>query len=288
MASASALAGQIAEGVSQQIAASANALKCPTPFVSTDANTCVMPCPADKSFVRQGTSGSFQCVYTPDDKYRVNLTSVGAVAFPGTSLDELRIANSTKYTEFSAEKDRFTNEFAVVYGNIDKKQMVDDAFRALQAAENTRAEAPEAYQVARTAYYTLVNGESWLEDERKRITRAEIDPEIQRYRDAVSIVKTQKEQQQKTYDVIQGVKDKVLSIRDDFKYSVDMLSDQVEKVKTQINMENRSRTKETEGFWAWLDTILNIVLLSLLIYAAWTLYRKYGVASPQPTYTVQT
>jgi hypothetical protein len=35
-----------------------------------------------------------------------------------------------------------------------------------------------AYQAARTAYYTLLKGPSWLAEERARISRAEVGPEI--------------------------------------------------------------------------------------------------------------
>lgn len=261
--------------------------KCPTPFVSADALTCVMPCPDDKKFVRQSSGNSYACVYAPDNQFRVNLVTVGATSFQGSSLDDLRAANTQKYTEFTTEKDRFEREFTTVYGNIDKQQKINDAFRDLQNTENVRDQSPEAYQVARTAYYTLLKGENWINEERQRIAKSEVDPEVQKYAKRVETITDQRQQQQKTVDVVQGVKDRVLSLKDDFKYSVDTLYDQVEKVKLQINMENRSREKPKDSTWSWVDVILNVLLVSALLFVAWTLYRKYRATPLPPAYTVQ-
>ena len=256
--------------------------KCPAPFVSADALSCVMPCPEDKKFVRQGKE---KCVYTPDKQFTVNLVTVGAAVFQGQSLEDLRKSDTQKYTEFSREKDRFERDFVTVYANIDKQQKIDDAFRDLQKAENARAESPEAYQVARTAYYMLLKGKPWISEERDRVAKAEVEPEIQKYKSAIEGITAQRQQQDKTMDVVRGVKDKVISLKDDFKYSADTLNDQLEKLKIQINMEQRGREKEKSNLWPWVDTILNILLLSALVFVAWSLFTKYR-AQQSPVYTV--
>lgn len=217
-------------------------------------------------------------MYTPDKQKRVTLVTVAPVAFSGTTLEELRTIDPQKYAEFSTEKDRFTQQLAVVYASITNEQRVNDAFQALQSAENARDMSPEAYQAARIAYYTLIRGEGWLNEERERIARVEVEPEVQRYQTALSNIETQKQQQQRTLDVVQGVKDRVISLKDDFQYSVTMLSDQVEKLKSQINIENRSREKPKDTFWQWLDIVLNIALIAVLAYAAWVLYKKFRPA----------
>jgi hypothetical protein len=92
-------------------------------------------------------------------------------------------------------------------------------------------------------------------------------------------VNVRTQEQQKTIDVVNGIKDKVLSLKDDFKYSVNTFSDQLEKVKIQLNMENRSRMKEqsTEQSWSWLDIGLNLGLVLALLYAVYTFVRRYGL-----------
>lgn len=233
-----------------------------------------MPCPTDKKFVRQGQQGAYKCVYSPDEQYSVDLVTVGAVAFNGTTLEQLRNENIQKFGEFSAEKDRFEQALITVYANIDKQKKINDAFKDLQAAENARDQSPAAYQAARTAYYTLIRGADWLNEEKQRIANAEVEPELQKYRDAVSAVNSRTQEQQKTLDVVNGIKDKVLSLRDDFRYSVNTFSDQIERVKSQIAMENRTREQETDTTSAWINVILNVLLVAVLAYAAYVLVRK--------------
>ena len=252
-----------------------SALKCPQPFVSLDANTCVMPCDSEKSFVRRTVNGSYMCVYTPDEQVKVDLVTVGSVSFPGTTLQQLQSVDPVKYAEFSAEKSRYERAFITAYGSIGSQEKIDNAFRALQDAENIRDQSPSAYQTARTAYYTLIKGASWLAEEKERIAKSEVEPEVQKYQDAVNSVKMRTQEQQKTLDVVNGIKDKVLSLRDDFKYSVNTFQDQIEKVKMQIAMENRTRDKEdTDRTSAWINTILNVLLVVVLAYAAYVLVRK--------------
>ena len=271
-------------------------VKCPTPFVSTDALSCVMPCPAERKFNRVGMNGAYKCVYSPDPQVSVDLVTVGAVPFNGTTLEQLRAVNIQKYTEFSTEKDRFEKAITVVYANIDKQKKINDAFRDLQAAENARDQSPEAYQAARNAYYTLLKGDAWINEEKQRIAGVEVAPEVRKYRDAVNAINVRTQEQQKTIDVVNGIKDKVISLKDDFKYSVNTFGDQLEKVKVQLNMENRSRQEVKEKSWSWMDIGLNVLLVIVLLYAVYTMVRRYFIPRRPvvptttiriPTYTPQ-
>ena len=263
--------------------------RCPNPFLNIGNNTCLIQCPEMKKFELRNTNGQWACVYTPDPKHMVSLVPVGAVTTPATDLEGLRRADASAASAFIKEKDRFEKEIAKVYGNIDKTQKITDAFNDLQKAENVRDQSPSAYQAARTAYYTLVKGADWINEERQRISKAEVDPEVQKYKDAVAAANARTQEQQKTIDVVNGIKDKVLSLKDDFRYSVNTFSDQLEKVKIQLNMENRSREKERDNTWAWIDTILNVLLVAVLIYAVYTMVRRYFIARRPvvPTATIR-
>lgn len=272
-------------------------VKCPEPFVSPDGFLCAMPCPTDKKFFRINENGTYKCVYGPDNSKFVPLVTVGGIAMTGVgaqsgplTLEQLRTNGLTQeFSTFSAEKDRFEKEFAVLYANIDKEQKIRDAFNDLQKAENARAESPEAYQTARTAYYTLLKGESWLNEERERVAKAEVEPELEKYRTKVSDVDMRTREQQKTIDVVNGIKDKVLSLRDDFKYSVNTFSDQLEKVKTQIAMENRVRDKDASSETktaTWINLGLNVLLVAVLAYAAYFLFKRFVLPRPPPPATV--
>lgn len=272
--------------------------RCPQPFRSIGNDTCVMQCPEQKKFGFRTINGEPSCVYSPDQQFKIPLVPIGAiktdVAFQ--ELDDLRRSDPQTAADFVKEKDRFEKDIAVVYANIDKEQKLTDAFKDLQKAENARDQSPEAYQAARTAYYTLVKGVDWIIEERQRIAKADVNPEVRKYQDAVNAANLRTQEQQKTIDVINGIKDKVLSIRDDFRYSVNTFSDQLEKVKIQLNMENRSRKKEKNTTWEWIDLILNALLVAVLIYAIYTLGRRYftpkqpavpTITNRIPTYTGQ-
>lgn len=249
--------------------------KCPVPFESAGNMACVMPCRTDKGFERRNENGTFKCVYKSDPTYSLTVNTLGSAFFVGTTLDELKTENSTVHGDFVKEQDRVNNEFAVVYANIEKKQKLSDAFVALQAAENARDTAPEAYQTARTLYYTLLKGDDWKNEEKDRIARAEVDPLIDQYAKSRETALTQYNNQRKTVEVVTGLKDKVLSLKDEFKYSVDTFTHQLDKVQTAINMERRGRETETKvDPWSWFDLFLNGAIILGLLYAVSVLYSK--------------
>jgi hypothetical protein len=260
-------------------------MKCPTPFVSPGLSTCVAPCPADKLFVREGGANGYKCVYSPDKTISVNLVTLGMPAFAGSTVEDLVRKDAAAAREFSAEKVRVEREIAAAYDNIDKSKKIADAFNGLMKAENARAESPDGYQVARATYYTLLKGDGWINEERTRVAKADVDPVVNQYRSSVNTITGQSQQQARILDVVNGVKDKVVSLKDDFSYSATTLSKQLEKIKSQIIVDTRKRESEPEAAaWTWVDGILNVVLAAALLYAAYLLYRK--VTTPRPTASI--
>ena len=269
--------------------------RCPLPFVTIDSTQCVMPCPADKKFARMGSDKGYVCAYVPDPTKSVTLTTLGIVLAPGTrempvfTMEDLRTLDTQRYSEYSAEKTRFEQALLTLDANIDKNTKLADAFKDLQEAENARDQSPSAYQAARTTYYTLLKGAGWIEEEKKRVAKAEADPEYRRYMAALTDYETRLGEQRKTLDVVNGIKDKVLSLRDDFKYSVNTFSDQLEKVKIQIAMENRTRDKdasEQTKTATWINLGLNVLLVAVLAYAAYFLAKRFLFRRPMAPATV--
>lgn len=254
--------------------------KCPDPFTSVDALTCIMPCPTDRQFTRQGDMRGYRCVYTPDPRYSVTLSSVGSAMFPGSTLADLQNADPKRASEFSFEQNRFNGELEVLYANIDRQTKVDNAFRALQAAENARGSAPLAYQQARTTYYTLLQGDRWKSAEVERIAKEEVEPEIRQFRKNLADVQTRQGQQTTTIDVVNGLKDRVLSLKDDFKYSTDTLQRQLGKLQDQIVFDRRKRQEQSrDSTWDLLDMALNYAIIGVLLLAAWKLYSTFFAGS---------
>ncbi len=260
--------------------------KCPTPFESMNLAACVMPCPSEKGYERRSTAQGLRCVYKADPKYSVQMNTVASVVFDGTTLADLQTKNVQAYGPFLKERDRFVGEMAILDGQISKDTKVSAAFKRLQDAENVRDKAPDAYQQARTAYYTLVKGEKWIEEEKDRLLRAEVEPIANQYKQQRDTTLRQFETQRRTIDVVNGLKDKVLSLKDAMKYSADTFKEQLEKVQGAINMERRDRQGATVvRAWDWVDTILNIVIVASLLYVGWMIIKKVWFRRPVVTQT---
>jgi hypothetical protein len=208
--------------------------------------------------------------------------------FDGNTLNDLKAKDSKAYSEFVKERDRVNNELSVLYANLDKKTKLTNAFSSLQLAENARDTAPDAYQQARTLYYTLLKGDAWKEEEKARISKAEVDPLVNKYKTNRDSALTQYNNQRKTVEVVTGLKDKVLSLKDEFKYSVDTFTKQLGKVKNAINVERRDRQTETVvNPWAWFDVLLNIAIIASMIYAVIVLYPKIFRKPEAPAPTIR-
>jgi hypothetical protein len=250
--------------------------KCPIPFESAGNLSCVMSCPTEKGYERRSVNGGFQCVYKGDPQYSTTLNTVSAVIFPGTTLQQLQTANPTAYSEFLKEQDRFANELVVMDGKIGKDVKLRDAFQKLQDAENVRDKVPDAYQQARSAYYILKEGDKWKETEKERVLKAEVNPIVQKLVDSKNDALRQYETQRKTVDVVNGLKDKVLSLKDEVKYAADTFKDQIHKVENAIQLERKLRSKKPDPtIWDWLDSILNILIVASLLYVLYSMYQKY-------------
>lgn len=253
--------------------------KCPIPFESAGNLSCVMPCPTERGYERRSVNGGFQCVYKSNPGFSTTLNTVSPVAFQGTTLQQLQLANPSVYSEFVREQDRFTNELIVMDGKLDKDTKIRDAFQKLQDAENVRDQVPDAYQQARSAYYTLKEGDRWKESEKERLLKAEVEPIIKKFVDSKNDALRQYETQRKTVDVVNGLKDKVLSLKDEVKYAADTFKDQIQKVENAIQRERKLSSKKPEPtIWDWLDSILNILIVSSLLYVLYTIYQKYAAS----------
>jgi len=156
--------------------------------------------------------------------------------------------------------------------------------QCLQDAENVRDKSPEAYQQARSMYYTLKDGEKWLDTERERLAKAEVDPLVRQMEQTKQTTLQQLQTQKRTIDVVNGLKDRVLSLKDAMKYSADTFTEQLHKVQDAINRDRRGRDKPTTtSLWDWVDTVLNILIVGALLYVLYkaaTVYMR--MSRPRP------
>lgn len=274
-------------------------MQCPELFSPYNGG-CIYDCTQHAMFTLNTEGGQAKCVYTPDAEKKVSLTPLTAIPVPsgitGTvplpTMEGLRDEDPQRYTQYSSELTRVGTAIQSVLGTIQRDQQIRDAFKALQTAEDTRDSNPEGYQLARNTYYTLTKGDAWVETERQRLLDAEIEPEAEQYRSAYTTAKQQKDGQQKTLDIVTAVKDRVLSMKDDFQYTTTMFKDQLETLKSQLNIERRGRetstsSESTTTFYRWFETLLNLLIAIAIVYGGLTLWRTFSNRQQRSTtYTV--
>jgi hypothetical protein len=167
---------------------------------------------------------------------------------------------------YQNEVDRFANDIAVADGKISKDFKLNTAFRALQDAENARDKAPDAYQTARIAYYTLLKGDTWVEEEKNRVANSEAQPVINNFLDKYKSLQYTRSRQQAVIDSMNNVKQSVLGVKDDLDFSVSNFQKHIEDIKNQINKDKRDQDIQLSKATTWIEVLLNwlIALASLI------------------------
>lgn len=252
----------------------------PHPSVSSQ---CVVNCPQEKGYDLRMNGNQPRCIYYNDPKIFVDLKSAYAVPIASNrtnppTLENLKTGNWFEkylYTLFDGAKSDFDKKFALVDANVDKDRKLRDAFQKLQLAENARDQSPEAYQEARLQYYTLLKGDTWVTEEKTRIAAAEVDPQVQKIANTYTDLTNRINQQTNTVQIVDGVKDKLGSLRDEFQYSVGTFGKQIQELKNQIQIERKKREQEKVAPADWLGILLNALIVIVLFYAIFVIFKKF-------------
>jgi hypothetical protein len=271
---------------------------CPSGFVAL-GDGCVHDCnKLDTLFMPIMVDGQPKCALQTDNTQGVVLKPLSGVpvvsdgsTFRAATLQELQTKDATLFATYQAEQTRVTEELAVLNEKLGKDRRLKAAFQKLQDAENARDQAPQAYQKARADYYVLLKGDTWLQEERDRMARAEVDPIVQKYTNEYVSLTGQIANQTQAYDTMTSIKDKVFRVKDDLNYSADLLVGQVDKIKSQIALDRRKRDEGSgEPAWVeWVDLALNILLVLALVAAAWFVIKKLRAPkAPAPAFTEAT
>lgn len=262
-------------------------LSCPSEFgVSPNGQACVLPCPTAKQYALTINGNSLVCTYAGDSKITVPLMPVPMYVAGGRGGNPANASYTSLPNRevYKAEIDRFAQALAVADANINNEIKVLTAFTALQQAENARDTAPDAYQAARTAYYTLTKGQNWIEQEKTRIANVEAQPIVNGYVARYNDIQAKKNQQQSTIEVVNGVRDKILTVKDDLVFSVSTFQKQISDIKNQINKNRVKQAQTIAAASSWVDTFLNWVIALVTLIAIVLLGRRFMTkGGPAPT-----
>jgi len=248
-------------------------MACPIEFVLSQG-ACVVKCPS--TYTLQVIDGIPSCVMK-------NTTGTVIASFGLTSV--LPMPSGTlrgrSYTEFPVDfkiaYGDFTEKLAVADSSIDKNTATETAFAALQTAENARGTpaGEAAYETARIAYYTLTKGDSWLTEEQARIANTEAQPVVDGLVSQYNGIKEKRTQQRSTIEVINGLKDKVLTVKDDLAFSVDTFQKQINNIQNRINIDRKNQEDVIEKTSSWVDTVLNWLIVLATIVCIVLLVRRF-------------
>lgn len=262
--------------------------QCLDGFRSVGEDKCVFPCPQGFSMITE--NNTYKCVHNQDKKYQVILNPVGATAedISVGGMVAFRRKNPSLYDSYLSERTRVEREIETINRDFPKEKQLENAFKDMQTAENVRDVDPQGYQNARIRYYTLLKGETWRDQEKERLSKAEIEPIVNRYSTQIQETLAEISNQTLTIDAARGVKDKVLSIKDELMYATTTFQKQLDDLKSAIVMEHKKKEQQKETTSSWIGFILNVLIVLILIVIIIVLLRKFvfkskTVYTPSPT-----
>jgi hypothetical protein len=232
--------------------------------------TCVMTCPT--GFELRTVDGAQRCVNKNDPNITIHL--VPQTAVPRTNGDDslFRINDldptSDAGLRYRAEASRFKAEVAAARGNVSREKEIAAAALALQNA------APgDATTLAKAAYMQLTGDPDSVTRQLDEAAESDAQKMTDRFRSEYQFLKNQATQQQTTLDLVNSVKDKLFSIKDDMLYSVGVFDKQVKDIRNQINLNKRQREQATD-YGKWLSMGLNVAIVLALIFAIYVVGSK--------------
>lgn len=101
---------------------------------------------------------------------------------------------------------------------------------------------------------------------------------VDRYTLSFTSLQAQKDNLQKTVDLLASAKGLYSGVSDDLHYSVNQFTEQIGDLQNEINITNRKTAAPT--WWPWLDMFLNVMLVLVLLYAIYVLVSKLMYVRP--------
>jgi len=244
--------------------------------------SCVMACP--DGFELRMVEGAQRCVSKVEPEVSVHLTALSAVPrdlndHSSFSISDLQESHPDQYTRYSAEKTRFTDEMTIAKGQVSHDAEVAAAARALQTVE-----PGAATDAAKARYMELTSSPDTAAYAADRAASAAAQKEVDRFISEYQFLANQSMQQQGTLDLITGVKDKLLTVKDDMEFSVGTFGKQVDDIRNQININKRKR-EQAMDYGKWLSMALNVAIVAALLFAIFVFGRKAFQRSNLPPST---
>jgi hypothetical protein len=145
----------------------------------------------------------------------------------------------------------------------------------LDQKEQTQSQDPEGYEQARIAYYTALNGDGWLAQEKQRIAQDEISPKITGYTNQYNELKNKQSTQQVFVNLMDALEAEQAGDQQDLGY----LKKQVQAEKDRADVLNRLAVLGggSTTTSSYMPIILDVVLAILGLGIVYMLYTKFSI-----------
>lgn len=148
---------------------------------------------------------------------------------------------------------------------------------ALDTADENKEQDPAGYEKARIAYYTLLNGQGWLQSEKQRIAKQEVEPLLKSYTTKFNSLKSEKQSQQvfvNLQSVLKGQEESDLADNSFFKK-------QLEKEKSKTDVLNRLNSLQpgstsTSSVMSYIPILIDFVIFLLALVVLYLLVTKFS------------
>jgi hypothetical protein len=158
-----------------------------------------------------------------------------------------------------------------------RQKLLSGLKTTLDQKEQTRDQDPEGYEQARIAYYTALNGDGWLAQEKSKIAKNEISPKITSYTTQYEDLKKQQSSQKVFVNLMNALKTQEVSDEQDLDYLKKQLQSEKDKasVLNRLSVLGVPSTQETPT--NYMPILLDVVLAVLGLVVLYLLYKKFDV-----------
>jgi hypothetical protein len=148
---------------------------------------------------------------------------------------------------------------------------------ALDTADENKEQDPAAYEKARIAYYTLLKGQGWLQSEKQRIAKQDVEPLLQSYTTKYNALKSER-QSQKVFVNLQSL---LKSQEESDLADNSFFKQQLEQEKSQTDVLNRLNSLQsgsTSSFsvFRYIPILVDFVIFLLALVVMYLMFRKFS------------
>lgn len=140
----------------------------------------------------------------------------------------------------------------------------------------TQATDPEGYEQARIAYFTQLNGQGWLAEEKQRIANQEISPKVTQYTNQYEQLKSQQQNQQVFLNLMNALKAEESQDETDLAYLEKKANEEKDHadVLNRLAVLNETSAPVATNYW---PTILQVAIGILALAIVYLIYSKFSI-----------